>query len=184
MRETSLKAAQSDAAEPASQGMSFMSDPIRIIAWGNIGRRDDGAALVLADRLATRYDGVEDVLIQEYHQLGPELVDDLRHCRLAIFIDAHTKPDAGDVICERIAPARVGGMDTHHCPPEVLLGLTAAMNLRVPEAWLIGIRGHDWEFGDTLSEPARRAMLEAERQAIRLVEQTRRPSENGSPPAR
>lgn len=155
-----------------------MPEPIRIIAWGNIGRRDDGAALVLADRLSAHYDGVADVIIQEYHQLGPELVDDLDHCRLAIFVDAHTKPESPDVICEPIAPAQVGGMDTHHCPPELLLGLTAAMNLRVPQAWLIGIRGHDWEFGDTLSEPTRQAMLEAERQVVRLVEGVRGSSEN------
>lgn len=150
-----------------------MSDPIRIIAWGNVGRRDDGSALVLAERLASRYADAADVVIQEYHQLGPELVDDLHHCRLAIFMDAHTRPEAGEVIFEQIVPAQVGGLDTHHCSPEVLLGLTAAMQLRIPPAWLVGIRGYDWEFGDTLSEPTRQAMLQAEQHVTRLVDDAR-----------
>jgi hydrogenase maturation protease len=150
-----------------------MLEPIRIIAWGNVGRRDDGSALVLAERLATRYADAPDVVIQEYHQLGPELVDDLDHCRLAVFVDAHAHQDGAEVTVEKLAPARVGGLDTHHCPPDVLLGLTEAMRLRVPECWLIGIRGHEWDFGDTLSEPTQRAMLDAEQQVIRLIEQAR-----------
>ena len=147
-----------------------MSQPIRIIAWGNIGRRDDGSALVLAERLAERYADVPDVVVQEYHQLGPELVDDLHHCRLAVFVDAHAHEDGADVTFDRLLPAQAGGLDTHHCPPDVLLGLTAAMHLNVPESWLVGIRGYDWDFGDTLSEQARRAMLEAEAKIVSLVD--------------
>ncbi|HON69284.1 MAG TPA: hydrogenase maturation protease, partial [Phycisphaerae bacterium] len=151
-------------------GLSTVSQPIRIIAWGNMGRRDDGSALVLAERLAERYAGVSDVVVQEYHQLGPELVDDLHHCRLAIFVDAHAHEDGADVTFGRLLPAQTGGLDTHHCPPDVLLGLTAAMHLNVPEAWLVGIRGYDWDFGDILSERTRQAMLEAEEKIVALLD--------------
>jgi Ni,Fe-hydrogenase maturation factor len=136
-----------------------VAEPIRIIAWGNVGRRDDGSALVLADRLAERYAESPEVVVQQYHQLGPELVDDL-HCR----------EEGADVTVERLVPATVGGLDTHHCAPDVLLGLTAAMRLNVPESWLVGIRGYDWEFGDTLTEPTRRAMLDAETQILPIIE--------------
>lgn len=145
--------------------------PIRIIAWGNVGRCDDGSALVLAERLEARYAGKADVIVQQYHQLGPELVDDLNHCRLAIFVDAHAHKDGADVTVEKMVPAQSGGLDTHHCPPDVLLGLTAALRFDIPEAWLVGIRGHVWDFGDTLSEPTRKAMLQAEQRIIQLVEQ-------------
>jgi hydrogenase maturation protease len=150
--------------------------PIRIIAWGNVGRRDDGSALVLAERLSARYADAPDVVIQEYHQLGPELVDDLHHCRLAVFVDAHAYEEGADVTVQKVVPAQTGAMDTHHCSPDVLLGLTAAMQLHVPDAWLIGIRGYEWDFGDTLSAPTQKAMLEAEQHVIQLVEQARRPA--------
>lgn len=151
---------------------AFVAEPIRIIAWGNVGRRDDGSALVLADRLAERYAESPEVVVQQYHQLGPELVDDLHHCRLAIFVDAHCREEGADVTIERLVPATVGGLDTHHCAPDVLLGLTAAMRLNVPESWLVGIRGYDWEFGDTLTEPTRRAMLDAETQILPIIEKS------------
>ncbi len=143
--------------------------PIRIIAWGNVGRRDDGAALVLADRLQQHYAHADDVVIQQYHQLGPELVEDLHRCRLAVFVDAHAHADGLAVTSQQVLPATAGGLDTHHCSPDALLGLVAALGLTVPPAWLIGIRGNDWEFGDTLSPPTQEAVLEAERLAISLI---------------
>jgi hydrogenase maturation protease len=145
--------------------------PIRIIAWGNVGRRDDGAALVLAGRLAERYASRPDIVVHEYHQLGPELVGELDDCRLALFVDASVRPGERDVTLDKVAAAVSGGIDTHHCSPDVLLGLLIALGLREPEAWLIGIRGHDWEFGDTLSEPTQRAIRQAEELAVQLVEQ-------------
>ncbi len=147
-----------------------MSGPVRIIAWGNLGRRDDGVALALAARLGERYAGRPDVVVQEYHQLGPELVDDLGDCRLAIFVDAHVRADAGEVLCEPLRPAESGGLDTHHCPPDILLGLTIAMGLPAPESWLVGIRAHDMDFGDEFSPATHQAMLVAEARIIALIQ--------------
>lgn len=147
-----------------------MNDPIRIIAWGNRGRRDDGVGLVLAERLAECYAGDDEVVIQEYHQLGPELVEDLGRCRLAIFVDACV--DAGvdeKVRVEPVLPVSVGGIDTHHCPPGVLLGLGEALQLSLPKAILVKIRAHDLGFGDGLSRPATDALAIAESEIAVLV---------------
>ncbi len=167
------KACKMHAPQDKKAGETPAPQPIRIIAWGNVGRRDDGSALLLAERLSARYADAPDVVVHEYHQLGPELVDDLDHCRLAVFVDAHAYQDGADVTVQRVVPAQTGGIDTHHCSPDVLLGLTAAMRLHVPKAWLVGIRGHEWDFGDTLSEATRRAMLEAEQRVIGLIDQAR-----------
>lgn len=144
--------------------------PVRIIAWGNLGRRDDGVALVLAERLDRTYAGRDDVVVQQYHQLGPEIVDDLDDCCLALFVDAHAHAEGEDVTVGRVEPATSGGLDTHHCSPQTLLGLAAAMGLDVPEARLVGIRGHDWAFGDQLSESTHAAMIEAEQRVRAMVD--------------
>jgi len=159
---------------------SLVPHPIRIIAWGNIGRRDDGSALILADRLSARYRNEPDVIVQQCHQLGPELVDDLQNCRLALFVDAHARPGGADVTVEKITAATAGDLDSHQCPPDVLLGLTAALGLKVPEAWLIAIRGHEWHFAEGLSEPTRHAMLKAEQRLLALVENARTPDRHPS----
>lgn len=146
-----------------------MEYPILILAWGNAGRRDDGAALVLAERLERRFGENPDVVIQRLHQLGPELAEDLDRCRMAIFLDAHVRADEEDLIVERLYPRESAGLDTHHCRPEQLLALTRHLRLHVPEAVLVAVRAHDMTFGDELSEPTRRCLDDAEQRVARLV---------------
>ena len=149
----------------------FMPGPIRIIAWGNRGRCDDGVALALAERLETRYAGRADVSVQQYHQLGPELAAELDDCRLAIFLDAHVRDDAPDVCVEQVSPAEQPAFETHHCHPPVLLALTRSLGYNIPPAsWLVAIRGRCMDFGETLSEATAAAMAQAEGVVLRLVE--------------
>ncbi len=145
-----------------------MTSPIRIFAWGNVGRRDDGAALVLLERLR-RADLGPEVALHEYHQLGPEVVDLLADCRLALFIDAHVREDAGDVLCEPVQPTTTGAMDTHHCTPDQLLALAAALGYSTPPSRLIGIRAHDLAFGHQLSPATEAAVAQAERLVRRHI---------------
>jgi len=147
-----------------------MADPIRIIAWGNRGRCDDGVALVLAERLQRRFDGDPDVRVQQYHQLGPELAADLDECRMAIFIDAHVRPDSPEVCVEEVKPIESAAFQTHHCPPPVLLAMARSMQFNVPPAaWLVTVRAHVLDFGDSLSELTTAAMGRAEDAVLELV---------------
>ncbi len=150
-----------------------MPQPVLIIAWGNIGRRDDGVALRLAERLQVRLADAPEVRIQQHHQLGPELICDLDGCRQAIFVDAHVRPDGPDVIVERVEESSPTALNTHHCAPPVLLSFARAAGYRVPESWLVCVRAYDMEFGDELSAGTARGMLQAEQEIIRLVDQAR-----------
>lgn len=147
-----------------------MPDPIRIIAWGNRGRCDDGVALVLAERLQERYAGDPDVCVQQYHQLGPELAADLGECRLAVFIDAHVRGDRPDVCLEEVRPADEAALQTHHCPPPVLLALAQSMQFKLPPvSWLVTVRAYELGFGDALSEATAAGVAEAERRIVELI---------------
>lgn len=147
-----------------------MPGPIRIIAWGNRGRCDDGVALALAERLEVRYAGRADVSVQQYHQLGPELAADLDDCRLAIFVDAHVRDDAPDLLIEQVVPVEQPAFETHHCHPPVLLALARSFGYNIPPvSWLVAIRGRCFEFGETLSEATTAALLRAEETIVRLV---------------
>lgn len=149
--------------------MRMVRDPIRIIAWGNRGRCDDGVALALAERLETRFANDPEVVVQQYHQLGPELADDLSRCRLVIFLDAHVHEDWPEVVVGRVEPADVAGLHTHHCPPPVLLALARSMGAVIPDAFQILIRGHCFEFGDELSPATALGMEHAEQRVLELV---------------
>ncbi len=146
-----------------------MADPIRIIAWGNRGRCDDGVALVLAERLQERFADDPDVSVQQYHQLGPELAADLNECRLVIFLDAHVREDSPEVCVERVEPVEAAACGPHHCHPPVLLAMAKSMQFKVPPAWLVTVRGHCFEFGDSLSEATAAAMEKAEGIVLDLI---------------
>lgn len=147
-----------------------MSDPIRIIAWGNKGRCDDGVALILAERLQERYANDPDVCVQQYHQLGPELAADLGECRMAIFIDAHVRGGRPDVCVEEVKPADEAVFQTHHCHPPVLLALARSMRFKLPPvSWLVTVRAYELGFGDSLSEATAAGLSEAERRIMELI---------------
>jgi hydrogenase maturation protease len=153
--------------------MSAQPAPIRIIAWGNRGRRDDGVALALAERLEARYASDPQVVVQQYHQLGPELADDLCHARRAIFIDADVREASPEVSIEPLAAASPEGLNTHHCPPDVLLGLGESLGWEMPPSFLVCVKAHDLGFGDDLTPQAQAAMDSAEQGIIRLVNAAR-----------
>ncbi|GMU23100.1 MAG: hypothetical protein AMXMBFR13_31830 [Phycisphaerae bacterium] len=156
-----------------------MQHPIRIFAWGNRGRRDDGVALLLAERLEERYADDCGVIVQQYHQLGPELVEELNHCSLAIFIDAHVSDGFEEVHLERIEPTEAGGFDTHHCHPSVLLTLGRCMGFELPESVLVAIRGYDFDFGDGLSPKTAAAMARAEAAIVDMIQARQRGFQKG-----
>jgi hydrogenase maturation protease len=153
-----------------------MSAPIRIFAWGNRGRRDDGVALALAEQLEIIYAGDSEVAIQQYHQLGPELVEDLGACRLAVFLDAHVGAHAGKVAVTRITPAESGDLASHHCSPDVLLAMCRSLRVTRPDAYLVAIPAEDTGYGDHLSATAARAVRQAEQAVRDLIESRRRRS--------
>jgi len=126
--------------------------PALVIAWGNPGRRDDGAAWVVADRLRQALPPGAPVEILVVCQLGPELAEPLSRARRVVFVDASVEAEGPGVTVRPVAPeaAPAPGL-THSLPPDRLLALAAALYGRAPEAHLVTVRAHDLDFGDTLS---------------------------------
>lgn len=146
-----------------------MSPRVRIFGWGNLGRGDDGVALLLCDRLRGEWPPGE-VAVHAFHQLGPEVVELLTDCDQAIFIDAHVCAARPDVCVAPLSPA-AGPLDSHHCSPGQLLALAQALQLPLPQAWLVTVRARDLGFGRPLSRGAQAALAAARLEVERLVEQ-------------
>ncbi len=123
-----------------------------VIAWGNDGRRDDGAGLALLERLGESAAIRDlDVQLEAHHQLGPEVASDLGAYHTVIFADAHVDPDLPPVFLETVKPVVVAALDSHHCSPATLLALCRALSWPTPACYQVGIRAYDCEFGDTLT---------------------------------
>jgi hydrogenase maturation protease len=145
-----------------------------IVAYGNPYRRDDGVGLAVVNRLrqgqgraplAPDDDGLDDlghpVDTISLHQLLPEMAETLAQYACVVFVDAHTGvfPEAMRVVA--VAPEYGFQAVTHHMSPAMLLSVTGAVAARAPTAHLASIRGHDFDFGEGLSDETLLAVDEA-----------------------
>jgi hydrogenase maturation protease len=129
-----------------------------IIGYGNPLRGDDGfgwhAAVRLQDLIHN--EGIE---ILAVHQLTPELMDPISRARRVIFIDAAVGEEPGKMTVTTLETT--GGAApafTHFATPAALLVGARSLYGAKPEGLLITVVGLDFELGEELSEPVRRAL--------------------------
>lgn len=131
-----------------------------ILGWGNPGRGDDGLGPELVGRL-TELDlpGIE---TDAGYQLQVEEAAQICRYRRVVFVDAdRAGPEPFRI--DRLQPGGRGWtFSTHSISPEAVLTLARDLYQAEPEAWLLGIRGYEFdEFREGLSRPARKNMEEA-----------------------
>ncbi len=131
-----------------------------ILAWGNPGRLDDGLGPALADEVSRL--ALPDTVVASDYQLQVEDAADVARRERVIFVDADRTGPA-PFRFERIQAADSGfGFSTHSVTPAALLALARDLFGGEPEAWLMGIRGYEFDgFGERLSTPARQNLLAA-----------------------
>ena len=125
-----------------------------IIGYGNNHRRDDGAGRFVAEQLVPRYVAVAGVHILSLHQLGPELAEDIQAASGIIFVDAVQGELLRGRLWHRIHPVADMASVSHSLAANVLLSLTHMLYGRCPPAWMVSIRGCDFDFGEGLSQLA------------------------------
>jgi hydrogenase maturation protease len=128
---------------------------ILLIGYGNPGRLDDGLGPELARRIEKR--NLPGVTVDANYQLGVEDAAEVAKVDVVLFVDADT---AGP---EPFSVRRIRGGDrplsfsSHSVAPDAVLALARDLFGHEPEAWLVGIRGYEFdEFGERLSDRATR----------------------------
>ncbi len=150
-----------------------MEQRILVAGFGNLYRRDDGVARVVINSLLAHLgrppievldDGFDnlghplDVIL--LHQLVPELAETLKDYDLVIFVDAHVgRGKLAPIHEEHLEPVHRAPFVYHQTHPSTILALTDQMYGRAPEAILLSILGHDFDFGEGLS-PQTAALVE------------------------
>ena len=124
---------------------------VLIIGYGNPLRSDDGfgwhASRLIAGELADR-----DVEVITCHQLAPELAEPLSQSSQAVFIDADAEGEPGEIHWQEVLPqAPSSSVLTHTCSPAGLLFSAARLYGRCPQAVLVTVSAHSFDFGDVLS---------------------------------
>lgn len=142
---------------------------ILIIAYGNNLREDDGAGLLLAERLATLWQDrglpVRHLAVQ---QLVPELAADIagEDVTAVVFVDTRLSTSPVD-LGVGVVPLEPTGEQSpsmgHHFQPGVLLAYAKALYAvdPLPPAWLVTVPGVAFSYGERISEATQKAIQSA-----------------------
>ena len=133
-----------------------MSDGTKtlLLGWGNPGRQDDGLGPALA--LLVAGDSIDGVTVDTDYQLQIEDAAEIARHERVVFVDADRSGPA-PFSCRRLHPSSSGlSFSSHSVSPAALLTLSQRLFGRLPEAWLVGVRGYRFdELEEELSSGAR-----------------------------
>jgi hydrogenase maturation protease len=127
-----------------------------VLGWGNDARGDDALGVLLLRRLAeTAPEGVETI---EDYQLQVEHALDLEGFDAAMFVDASHGLSEPFAFSE-IAPSAARTPNTHALSPQAVLDVYVRVQGRAPPpAFVLALRGVEFELGASLSEVGANAL--------------------------
>ncbi|MBN1159008.1 MAG: hydrogenase maturation protease [Bacteroidales bacterium] len=128
---------------------------ILIIGYGNPGRQDDGVGVLLVDDLHewAERSKLDFIYTDSNYQLNLEDAATISDFNLVVFADA-SKEDIRDFSMTRLKPSPVADFTMHSVSPAFILHICEQIFHRSPEAYLLHIKGYEWEF---MSEPTAKA---------------------------
>jgi hydrogenase maturation protease len=125
---------------------------ILVLGYGNPGRQDDGLGPAVAaniDRL-----GWPNVMAYDNYQLNIEDAIDVGEHDIVWFVDA-TRTGAEPYSVSELSPAPAIEFTSHIMRPETILAIARQYFHRSPQAFLLAIRGYEFEFVEELTTEAR-----------------------------
>jgi hydrogenase maturation protease len=124
---------------------------ILVLGYGNPGRQDDGLGPAVAagiDRL-----GWSNITAYDNYQLNIEDALEVAEHDVVWFVDAaKAGPSPYDV--RDLSPAPTIEFTSHIVAPEAILAIASQLYGKTPRAFLLAIRGYQFEFVEELTEGA------------------------------
>ena len=123
-----------------------------VFGFGNMGRQDDGLGVLLATHVKQHCFG--DVEVDMNYQLNAEDALKISGYDRVIFVDASVAIDDSFQLIPLEAESCIA-FSTHAMTPGSILAMAEQLYDAKPEAYVLHIRGYEWEFGAPLSEQAK-----------------------------
>jgi hydrogenase maturation protease len=126
---------------------------ILVYGYGNPGRMDDGLGIRLAEMIEgyCTEKGLDSVETDTNYQLNIEDAYALKDKELVIFADASMEM-IEDYTFEPIEPSARTEFTMHSVSPAFILHLCDEIYHHQPKAYLLQIKGYEWELKETLTE--------------------------------
>jgi hydrogenase maturation protease len=120
---------------------------ILVYGYGNPGRQDDGLGVHLSEDIErwSRENGFGSLHTDSNYQLNLEDAANISKYDVVIFADASGE-DMDDFKMEPLKPSAAVEFTMHAVSPAFILHLCNQIFEHTPQAWLLHIRGYEWEF--------------------------------------
>ncbi len=127
--------------------MNNETPKILIYGYGNPGRQDDGLGVMLANEIEewARENSLSAIHFDTNYQLNIEDAAGISEYDLVVFADA-SGADVTDFLFEELKPTAAVEFTMHAVAPGFILHLCRQVFEKQPEAYLIHIKGYEWEF--------------------------------------
>jgi hydrogenase maturation protease len=135
---------------------------ILVYGYGNPGRRDDGLGPELISLLEEwiRENNLGYVFTDSNYQLNIEDASTIHDYDIVIFVDA-TIEEIRDFSMVRVVPSDKVNFTMHAMDPSFVVDLCRKLYDKTPEAFLLKIRGYEYELQEGVTEKAARNLLKA-----------------------
>ena len=134
------------------------SKSILVYGFGNPGRQDDGLGPAIIERLEN--EGIPGVVTDCNYQLNIEDAYSVAENDVVVFVDASLDADEPFSFSRIEASAEIT-FTTHSMSPQSVLALCAELYDRKLEAFVLGIKGYEWDFEVGLTSKAENNFNEA-----------------------
>lgn len=124
---------------------------ILVLGYGNPGMGDDGLGPALAEKIESL--DLAGVTVDAAYQLNIEDAAAVAEHDLVIFVDA-AAAGSEPFSARRLTPAADITFTSHLVSAESILAISQEAFGKVPECWLIGIRGYEFDLYEVFSEKA------------------------------
>jgi hydrogenase maturation protease len=141
-------------AEPHRVSLGLFDNPTSLIyGIGNAGRQDDGLGWAFIDRIEQIHPRPRARLRRTY-QLGLEDADLISRYTRVLFVDATKDPAVESFNLSLPEPRLDFSFTSHAISVPSILATTQQCFDHVPDAYMLAIRGYEWELQQGLTGPA------------------------------
>lgn len=131
------------------------NEKVLVYGYGNPGRQDDGLGVLLAAKIEVwaRNKGYSNIRTETNYQLNIEDAAEIKEEGLVIFADASLETGY-DFKIVPLEPSSQVEFTMHAVHPAFILYLCGSIYSTFPRAYILHLRGYEWEFKEGLSPQA------------------------------
>jgi hydrogenase maturation protease len=124
-----------------------------LYGYGNPGRQDDALGVMLVNELElwAKSEGLDWISIDSNYQLNIEDAATISEFDRVIFADASKEENINSFLINDLKPSAQVEFTMHAVAPAFILHLCESIYDKQPEAWLLHIRGYEWELQEGLT---------------------------------